>query len=99
MHCNGYELFRRAIVERKDESWAAVAARYRPLMITWAARCPVVHAEGECCEDLADQAFARGWRALTPEGFARFPSLAALLAYLRACVTATTIDAARARSA
>jgi DNA-directed RNA polymerase specialized sigma24 family protein len=99
MSYDGYELFRRAIVEHEDEAWAAIAARYRSLMIAWAARCPAVHAAGECCEDLADQALARAWMALTPERFARFPSLAALLAYLRACVTATVIDAARSRSA
>jgi len=92
--CNdGYELFRRAIVEHEDEAWTAIAARYRSLMIAWAARCPALHTAEECCEDLADQAFARAWRALTPERFARFPSLAALLAYLRTCVTATVVDA------
>jgi len=93
---HGYELFRRAIVEHDDEAWARIAARYRPLMIAWTARCPAVHAAAESYEDLADHAFARAWSALSSERFAEFPSLAALLAYLRACVTATVIDAARA---
>lgn len=96
MHYDSYEVFRRAIVEHDDEAWAAIAERYRPLMIAWAARCPAAHAAAESYEDLADHAFARAWSALTAERFAEFPSLAALLAYLRACVTATVIDAARA---
>ena len=49
-------------------------------------------------EDIADRALARAWLALTAEQFAQFPSLAALLAYLRACVGAAAIDAARAET-
>jgi DNA-directed RNA polymerase specialized sigma24 family protein len=99
MSYDGYELFQHAIMEHDDEAWTAIAARYRPLMIAWATRCPAMHAAGECCENLADQAFARAWMALTPERFAGFANLAALLAYLRACVKATVIDAARTHSA
>ena len=94
----GYELFRRAIVERDDEAWAAIHTHYRQLLISWArhasARAP---ATGQY-EDIADRALARAWSALTAEQFARFPSLAALLAYLRACVGAAAIDAARAEA-
>ena len=92
----GYELFRRAIVERDDEAWAAIYAHYRQLLISWArhasARAPGV---GQY-EDIADRALARAWSALTADQFEQFPSLAALLAYLRACVGAAAIDAARA---
>src|SRR4051812_31700013 len=92
----GYELFRRAIVERDDEAWAAIYTHYRQLLISWArhacARAPGV---GQY-EDIADRALARAWSALTPDQFAQFPSLAALLAYLRACVGAAAIDIARA---
>ena len=49
----------------------------------------------ESYDDLADQAFTRAWSALSPERFASFPTLAALLAYMRACVTTTVIDHAR----
>jgi hypothetical protein len=45
---------------------------------------------------IADRALARAWSALTAEQFAQFPSLSALLAYLRTCVGAAAIDAARA---
>lgn len=95
---DNYELFRRAIVERDEDAWAALALRYRGLMSAWAMRCSAAQAAGEPCEDLADEAFARAWMALSPERFRAFPSLAALLAYLRRCVSATAIDAARRRA-
>ena len=93
---NDYELFRRAIQERDAEAWAAIVARYRRLLIAWAARCPAAQMAEESYEDLADRALGRAWAALSPERFAAFPSLPALLAYLHTCVTATAIDAARA---
>ena len=93
-----YELFRRAVVERDRFAWAILAEHYRSLMIAWARRCQAARAVNESCEDLADRAFARAWAALTPERFVDFPSTAALLAYLRTCVTATAIDAARAQA-
>jgi DNA-directed RNA polymerase specialized sigma24 family protein len=96
---DGYELFRRAVVERDADAWAAIAARYRSLLIAWVGRCEVAAATGEPYDDLADEGLARAWRALSPERFGRFPNLAALLGYLRACVTSTVIDAARARAA
>src|SRR5215212_2010934 len=90
-----YELFRRAIVERDEQAWIDSAARYRPLLAAWASRCSASAALTESYDDLADQAFARAWSALSPERFASFPTLAAVLAYMRACVTTTVIDHAR----
>jgi hypothetical protein len=92
---DGYELFRRAIVERDEQAWIESAARYRPLLAAWASRCSASAALTESYDDLADQAFARAWAALSPERFASFPTLAALLAYMRACVSTTVIDHAR----
>jgi hypothetical protein len=34
----GYDLFRRAIVLRDDDAWAAIHARYRRLLVAWAYR-------------------------------------------------------------
>ncbi|HJZ46512.1 MAG TPA: sigma-70 family RNA polymerase sigma factor [Roseiflexaceae bacterium] len=94
-----YELFRRAIVERDGEAWAAIHAHFRPLLIGWA-RQASGRAPCACqCEDLADRALERAWQALTPEHFAQFPALAALLAYLRTCVGAAAIDDVRAEAA
>ena len=94
----GYELFRRAIVERDDEAWAAIYTNFRQLLISWARQAIVRAPAMGQYEDIADRALARAWAALTAEQFAQFPSLAALLAYLRTCVGAAAIDAARAES-
>jgi DNA-directed RNA polymerase specialized sigma24 family protein len=95
---DGYELFRRAVVDQDADAWTEISSSYRTMMVAWARRCHVADLSGECYEDLADEALARAWKALSPERFTRFPNLAALLAYLRTCVTATVIDAARART-
>jgi len=91
----GYELFRRAIVERDDEAWTAIHTYFRPLLLGWSryycARSPA----GEQAEDLADHGLARAWAARAPEQFGRFPNLPTLLAYLRNCVAAAVIDSAR----
>ncbi|MBK9942563.1 MAG: hypothetical protein U0Z44_00995 [Kouleothrix sp.] len=95
----GYDLFERAIVERDGHAWAVIYTRYRRLLLAWAQRFSRRLALNERADDLADQAFARAWAALTPEHFSRFPTLASLLAYLRSCVSSTVIDIARTRSA
>src|SRR5215212_1386373 len=94
----GYELFRRAIVERDDEAWAAIHTHYRQLLISWARHASARGPAMGHYEDIADRALARAWSALTAEQFVQFPSLAALLAYLRTCVGAAAIDAARAEA-
>src|SRR4051794_16325291 len=94
----GYELFRRAIVERDDEAWAAIYTHFRQLLISWARHAIARAPSNGQYEDIADRALARAWSALTAEQFAQFPSLAALLAYLRTCVGAAAIDAARAEA-
>ena len=95
---DSYELFRRAVVERDAEAWAEIVVRYRRLMVAWATRSQLSYTVWEHNEDIADQALARAWSALSPERFAAFPNTAALLGYLRVCVAATVIDAARAQT-
>jgi DNA-directed RNA polymerase specialized sigma24 family protein len=92
-----YELFRLAIVERDEAAWAALYMRYRALLITWACRSGAWTRTCEAAGDVADQAFARAWAALTPDRFTAFSSVGQLLSYLRACVTTTVIDIARAQ--
>jgi DNA-directed RNA polymerase specialized sigma24 family protein len=96
---DGYDLFQRAIVNRDSDAWAAICTRYRPLMCVWAWRCPSFDASQESCEHIADEALARAWLTLTPARFQAFPSLPALLAYLRTCVTSVVIDIARKHQA
>ena len=93
-----YEVFRRAIVDRDDDAWAAIYERYRSLLVTWARNNSTTAQIGEYYDDIADQAFARAWTALSPQQFDHFSSLAKLLAYLRTCVMAVVIDYARARA-
>ncbi len=95
----GYNLFRRAIMERDEDAWAESIARYRPLLIAWARRRSAKIPTAERCDDIADHALARAWAALSPAHFSSFPNLAALLGYLRACVSATLIDLVRAEYA
>jgi hypothetical protein len=94
-----YELFRNAIVERDNDAWTEIYRRYRPLLLSWARQHSSRASAGSQYEDTADRALARAWAALTPERFASFPNVTALLAYLRTCVSATVIDTARAEAA
>ena len=90
-----YDLFRRAIEQRDADAWADIGRHYRGLLAAWAAQSSVRNMIAEPPEDLADQAFARAWTALSSAQFSAFPHIASLLAYLRTCVRATVIDHAR----
>jgi DNA-directed RNA polymerase specialized sigma24 family protein len=95
----GYTVFRQAIVERDADAWNTICTCYQPVLMHWANQSCASMAIDESSRNLADQAFARAWAALTPVYFDKFTSLAALLAYLRTCVTSVAIDCARAQTA
>jgi len=90
-----YDLFRRAIEQRDADAWADIGRNYRGLLAAWAAQSSARGLINEQPEDIADQAFARAWAALSSARFSAFPHIASLLAYLRTCVRATVIDHAR----
>ena len=90
-----YELFRRAIEQRDADAWADIAQHYRGLLAAWATQSSARGMIAEAPDDLADQALARAWAALSSAHFSAFPHIASLLAYMRACVRATVIDHAR----
>jgi hypothetical protein len=94
-----YDLFRRAIVEGDSDAWEQSVARYRLMLVAWARHYGARSRISEPCQDIADQALARAWRALSPARFATFPHLEALLAYLRVCVASVVVDLARAQMA
>src|SRR5262245_44443638 len=98
-HIDGHELFRRAIVERDEMAWSEGMRRYRTLLVYWATRSAAKASVGECGDDIADQAISRAWTALSAACFERFPNLAAILGYLRACVASAVIDCARGQQA
>jgi DNA-directed RNA polymerase specialized sigma24 family protein len=91
----GYQLFREAIVAGDADAWATIADRYRRQMVAWANHCCARMPIHELPADIADQALARAWAALSSAKFEAFPSLSALLGYLRTCVMTTAIDHAR----
>jgi DNA-directed RNA polymerase specialized sigma24 family protein len=84
-------------MSRDEDAWIEIGTRYRAMLIAWAGQCSAMGSTDEACEDVADRALARAWAALSPARFSSFPNLAALMGYLRACVSATAIDLARAQ--
>lgn len=90
-----YEIFRRAIVERDEESWADVYASYGPIVYGWILRNSAFPLTGERTDVLTNMVFVRFWRAVTASNFADFPTLPALLGYLRRCTECVVIDSAR----
>jgi len=93
-----YELFRRALVERDEVAWEYVYTHYSPLVESWVRRSGAFAGSGESGEFFVGAAFAKFWRAVSPERFATFPNLAALLHYLQLCAGSVVIDSVRAQS-
>src|SRR5262245_24055669 len=82
-----HELFRRALVERSDLAWEYLYWHYHNLVETWVLRSSSFRHSGESSEFFVAAAFLRFWRAISPERFASFPTLGALLDYLRCCAS------------
>ncbi|MCX7791765.1 MAG: sigma-70 family RNA polymerase sigma factor [Chloroflexaceae bacterium] len=93
-----YELFRRALVEGDNAAWRCIFEQYTPLVEHWVRRTGAFTVSGETSDYFVGAAFIRFWRAIPPERFDTFPTLAALLNYLRRCAACVVIDAARSQS-
>jgi hypothetical protein len=93
-----YELFRRALVERDEAAWEQLYLHYSGLVEGWIRRSGAFTSSGESSEYFVVGAFTKFWRALSPERFASFPTLASLLQYLQLCSTSVVIDSVRAQS-
>jgi hypothetical protein len=93
-----FELFRRALVDRCQVAWEHLYELYRPLVESWIRRSGAFAGSGESSEYFVAPAFTRFWQAITPERFASFPTLAALLHYLQLCCGTAVIDSVRAQS-
>lgn len=93
-----YELFRRALVDRNERAWELLYAHYSPLVESWVRRSNAFASSGESSEFFVLGAFMKFWRAVTPERFETFPSLASLLQYLQLCASSVVIDSVRAHS-
>jgi hypothetical protein len=90
-----YELFRRAILLRDEQAWAGIYNQYLRLVTHWVERHAVFSASGEEAQFFANRAFEKVWLGITPEKFATFTDLAAILRYLQLCVHSVMIDHAR----
>ncbi|MEA3396430.1 MAG: sigma factor [Chloroflexota bacterium] len=88
-----FELFRRALVERNAPAWAMICEQYHRLMLSWAKRNPT-HA-GDV-EDIVQEAWAKFWRAVTPDIFSNFTGIGSVLSYLKRCVRSVRVDQTRA---
>lgn len=93
-----YELFRRALVERNEQAWELLYMHYSPLVESWVRRSSAFASSGESSEFFVSGAFMKFWRAVTPERFETFPTLASLLQYLQLCTSSVVIDSVRAHS-
>ncbi|MDQ2996381.1 MAG: sigma-70 family RNA polymerase sigma factor [Chloroflexota bacterium] len=93
-----HELFRRALVERDEIAWEHVYTHYSPLVESWVRRSGAFVGSGESSEFFIGAAFTKFWRAVSPERFATFATLAALLSYLQLCTSSVVIDSVRAQS-
>ncbi len=93
-----HELFRRALVERDEIAWEHVYTHYSPLVESWVRRSGAFIGSGESSEFFVGAAFTKFWRAVSPERFATFATLAALLSYLQLCTGSVVIDSVRAQS-
>jgi hypothetical protein len=93
-----YELFRRALVERNEQAWEHIYTHYSPLVESWVRRSGAFASSGESSEFFINSAFLRFSRAIGPERFDSFPTLASLLHYLQLCAGCVVIDSVRAQS-
>ncbi|MCS6844321.1 MAG: hypothetical protein NZ528_08375 [Caldilineales bacterium] len=91
-----YELFRRATAARDEAAFAVVYSQYRGLVRRWVEQHPAFVGDEEA-DFFVNRAFEKFWHAVTPEKFARFPHLKAVLAYLKLCVHSVLVDHARSR--
>ncbi|MCU0494548.1 MAG: sigma-70 family RNA polymerase sigma factor [Chloroflexaceae bacterium] len=96
--CYAYELCRRALVERCELAWAELYYLYTPLVQHWVRRSASFATCGESEEFFVTEAFFRFSQAITPQRFAEFPSLAALMGYLRRCTSCVVIDFVRSNA-
>jgi hypothetical protein len=84
-----FELLRRAFGHGSSEAFALMYTIYERRVLAWVYSHTRFTSTGEDAEFFASWAFHTCYRALQGEKFARFPSLAHVLAYLKLCVHTT----------
>jgi DNA-directed RNA polymerase specialized sigma24 family protein len=94
-----FELLRRGFVNRDQIAWDLVYAQYKAQILRWVLHHPHFPATGDEAEDLMQSVFVRLLGVMTPEKFAQFPTLAALLRYVQMTVNSVIMDVTRKRPA
>lgn len=84
-----YELLRRALAERSGKAFTHVYNVYEPLVRSWVYRHSRWPLTGESADYFANAAFRAFYFGVSGPKFARFPTLAAALGYLKTCVHTT----------
>lgn len=84
-----YELLRRALAERSGEAFTHVYNVYEPLVKSWVYRHSRSPLTGESADYFANAAFRAFYFGMSGPKFGRFPTLAAVLGYLKTCVHTT----------
>lgn len=94
----GVELLRRATLWDDQEAWASLQHCLTEVVRGWLRHHPSreVAARLESEENYVAQAFARFWQASTQGQRREFPTFAAALQYLRACLHGALLDTVRA---
>jgi DNA-directed RNA polymerase specialized sigma24 family protein len=90
-----YEIFRRAVCDRNSEAWSELFEAYGALARGWIVRHPARPSIHEDDEFLVNGLFERFIRAVGPERFDQFPTLASLLNYLKLCAHSIILDEVR----
>lgn len=87
-----YELWRRALQLRNDDAWERLYTQYESLIIFYVKRHPSYTQLLEDPQHLIPDILTKMWRAITPERFERFPTLASLLKFLQVCTYHLVLD-------
>lgn len=91
-----FELIRRAIAERDDESWQGLIEVYQGMVVSWCLRSG---AGASDCDDLAGATWVKFWQSFTPDKLANAEgSTSAVLGYLKLCAHSVVLDEARRRA-
>lgn len=93
-----FALFRRAIAGGDELAWSGLYDLYHAVVEAWIARQAPAQSH-EDREVLVNECFAKFYRSISPEKLKRFPSVRALLAYLKTCARSVTLDYRRAQQA
>lgn len=93
---SSFELFRRAIVDRDQESWQALMSLYHDHVLHWCLRSGASFGDGE---EMVESAWVKFWQSYTAAKFAGAAgSTSAVLGYLKLCSRSVVLDELRRRA-